>query len=104
MTTLHRRRLPGLVASALALLPSSGRTQGSGGGRLQAAIDRFAVLPAASCLIAADSPGKPWRASHQPAARLFIGSAVKTFILAQYLRDVEAGRLTEDTQMPVDDS
>jgi beta-lactamase class A len=32
---------------------------------------------------------------------LFVGSAVKTFILAQYLRDVEAGRLSEDTQLAV---
>lgn len=104
MMNLHRRRLPGLVASALALLPNSGRAQGAGGGRVQAAIDRFAALPAASCLVVADHPAKPWRASHQPAARLFIGSAVKTFILAQYLRDVETGRLAEDTQMPIDDS
>src|SRR5205814_7642733 len=29
---------------------------------------------------------------------------VKTFILAQYLRDVEDGRLTEDKQMAIDDS
>ena len=39
-----------------------------------------------------------------PAARLFIGSAVKTFILAQYLREVEAGRLSEDQQMKIDDT
>jgi beta-lactamase class A len=32
---------------------------------------------------------------------LFVGSAVKTFILAQYLRDVEAGTLSEDTPMTV---
>ncbi|CAM5220505.1 hypothetical protein CDEF62S_02234 [Castellaniella defragrans] len=30
---------------------------------------------------------------------LFVGSAVKTFILAQYLKEVEAGRLSEDTQL-----
>jgi beta-lactamase class A len=29
--------------------------------------------------------------------------AIKTFILAQYLRDVEAGRLSEDQQIPIDD-
>lgn len=32
---------------------------------------------------------------------LFVGSAIKTFILAQYLKDVEAGRLSEDTQLAV---
>ena len=32
---------------------------------------------------------------------LFIGSAVKTFILAQYLKEVEAGRLSENTQLQI---
>jgi len=32
---------------------------------------------------------------------LFVGSAVKTFILAQYLKEVEAGRLAEDTQVEI---
>ena len=105
MKDLHRRRLPALAAAALVGLPIAARGQAPGGdGQLRAAIDRFAMLPAASCLIVADPPGKPWQASHQPATRLFIGSAVKTFILAQYLRDVEAGRLAEDTQMTIDDS
>src|SRR3954471_13654590 len=104
MTELYRRRLPALAASALAVLPAGALAQPAGTGRLQAAIDRFAALPAASCLVVADHPARPWRVSHQPAARLFIGSAIKTFILAQYLRDVEAGRLTEDAEMTLDDS
>ena len=100
MMDLYRRRLPALAASALAGLSLGARAQASGGGqRLQAAIGRFALLPAASCLVVADHPGKPWQASHQPATRLFIGSAVKTFILAQYLREVEAGRLRDDTEL-----
>ena len=104
MTDLCRRRLPALAASALAVLPAAARAQPAGSGRLQAAIDRFATLPAASCLVVADHPAKPWRVSHRPATRLFVGSAIKTFILAQYLRDVEAGRLAEDAQMAIDDS
>ena len=36
--------------------------------------------------------------------QLFVASAIKTFILCQYLRDVEAGRLSEDEQLPVYDS
>lgn len=105
MTTLYRRRLPALAASMLAAVPIVSRAQAPGGSsRVQAAIGRFAALPSASCLVVADQPGKPWQASHQPAARLFVGSAIKTFILAQYLRDVEAGRLAEDTQMAIDDS
>jgi beta-lactamase class A len=105
MTNLHRRHLPGLAASTLVTLPIAARAQTpAGNGRVQAAVERFAALPAASCLVTVDRPGKQWRVSHQPAARLFVGSAIKTFILAQYLRDVEAGRLAEDTQMAIDDS
>ena len=69
---------------------------------VQAAVARFAALPAASCLVVAEHPTAPWQASHAPATRLFVGSAVKTFILAQYLREVEAGRATEDQQMRID--
>ena len=105
MTNLYRRRLPVLAASILAAVPIVARAQApTGNGRLQAAVERFAALPSASCLVVADQPGKQWQVSHQPAARLFVGSAIKTFILAQYLRDVEAGRLAENTQMAIDDS
>jgi beta-lactamase class A len=43
-------------------------------------------------------------ASDSAAAQLFVASAIKTFIVCQYLRDVEAGRLSEDEQLPVNDS
>ena len=41
----------------------------------------------------------------QPPARaaLYVGSAVKTFINLRFLQDVEAGRLSENTQEVVDD-
>ena len=104
MNDLPRRHLPALAAAALVGLPIAARAQAPGDGRLKAAIDRFAMLPDASCLVVADHPAKPWQASHRPAVRLFVGSAVKTFILAQYLRDVEAGKLAEDTPMSIDDS
>jgi beta-lactamase class A len=105
MMNLPRRRLSALAAAAL-MTPSRGaRAQASDGGEpVQAAIKRFATLPSASCLVVVDRPGKPWQASYRPSERLFVGSAVKTFILAQYLRDVEAGRLAEDTPMAIDDS
>ena len=105
--TLNRRNLSILAASAFAApaIVSRAAAQGKDGGtRVQAAVARFAALPSASCLVAADHPTAPWQASHLPAARLFVGSAVKTFILAQYLREVEAGRLTEDQQMRIDDA
>lgn len=105
--TLNRRHLAALAASSLAVpaIVSRAAAQAQGGGaRVQAAVARFTALPSASCLVVADHPTAPWQAAHLPAARLFIGSAVKTFILAQYLREVEAGRLTEDQQMKIDDS
>ena len=103
--TLNRRNLAALAASALATPAIVSRAAAQGGGaRVQAAVARFAALPAASCLVVAEHPTAPWQASHLPDARLFVGSAVKTFILAQYLREVEAGRLTEDQQMTIDDT
>jgi beta-lactamase class A len=73
--------------------------------RVQAAVERFGRLsPTTSCLVAAEHAAAPWRVAHNAAARLFVGSAVKTFILAQYLREVEAGRLSESTQMKIDDA
>ena len=103
---LRRRNLPALAASALAVpsFASRAAAQSSGGAGVQAAVARFAMLPSASCLVVAEHPTTPWQAAHAPATRLFVGSAVKTFILAQYLRDVEAGRLTEDQQLLIDDS
>jgi beta-lactamase class A len=71
--------------------------------RLQAAVGSFAKLPVtSSCFIATDHP-TPWTVGHDPGARLFVGSAVKTFILATYLRDVESGRLTLDQQLAIND-
>jgi beta-lactamase class A len=39
-----------------------------------------------------DAPTGTWSASHNASSKLFVGSAVKTFILAQFLRDVETER------------
>lgn len=70
-----------------------------------AALARFAALPAtASCLVDVGVPGAAWKLAHDAERHLFIGSAIKTFILAQYLRDVETGRLSEDTPVSVDDA
>jgi beta-lactamase class A len=101
-----RRRMLALGAPALVTPVLIKRaTAADGAARAQAAVDRFARIPAtASCLVVVDQPSAPWRAAHDPAARMFVGSAVKTFILAQYLREVEAGRLTEDQQAKVDDA
>ena len=58
------------------------------------AVASFAALEPATtnCLVEVASAGQNWRAAHQPNRQLFVGSAVKTFILAQFLRDVETAR------------
>jgi beta-lactamase class A len=71
--------------------------------RVQAAVDSFARLPVtSSCFIATDHP-TPWTVGHDPGARLFVGSGVKTFILVAYLREIEGGRLTLDQQIAIND-
>jgi beta-lactamase class A len=99
---VRRRTLAVLAVSTLASPGILSRAQARDGGpAIQLAIGRFARLPGASCLVVADQKD-PWQAGQEPAARRFVGSALKTFILARYLRDVEEGRLTLDKQLAVD--
>ncbi len=68
---------------------------------IDAALARFTGLAGkTSYVIEVDTR---WRADHLPDEPMFVGSAVKTFILATYLREVEAGRLSEDEQLRIDD-
>ncbi|MFL5287865.1 MAG: serine hydrolase [Rhodopila sp.] len=48
--------------------------------------------------------GSAGQSAEQPDLFLFTASAYKTFVLGQYLRDVEAGRLSKDEQVLIDDS
>lgn len=74
---------------------------------LEKSIRDYASLEPAttSVLIQADVPGAPWSAAYFPERQLFIGSAVKTFILGQFLRDSETKRngVTEATSCPISD-
>lgn len=103
MAKISRRRLAAVSGAALAVPMTQARAQASIAA-VQAAVERFAKLPSASCLIVAEHPTAPWQVSHLPSARLFVGSALKTFILAQFLRDVEQGRLSESQEVKVDDA
>ncbi|MBV9748231.1 MAG: serine hydrolase [Acetobacteraceae bacterium] len=111
---MHRRTLAFLAASTLAgsLRPgvlraaddSGDQLQGAGGD-LGAALQGFLALPGTmSCLIHAGQGGSLGRIAHRPKLVLFTASAYKTFVLGQYLRDVEAGLLSEDEQLAIDDS
>lgn len=64
----------------------------------------FVALPGEkACLVDVES-ATPWQVKHDEHRVLFCGSAFKTFVLAEYLRQWEQGRLTLDEQLTVDDS
>lgn len=71
---------------------------------LDKALVRLQQLPSeTSYLIEIDKPrSQRFRAAFRPKRRMFVGSAVKTFILAKYLQDVEAGLLSEDAKLAID--
>ena len=100
--TVRRRTLAALAVSTLAAPGVVSAQARDPGPAVKAAIDRFAELPGASCLVIADTK-EPWTAAYKASERRFVGSALKTFILARYLQDVEEGRLTLDRQLAVDD-
>jgi beta-lactamase class A len=112
---MHRRTLAFLTASALAgsIRPgivrasdgSGSDTMQDGGGDLAAALQSFHALPGTkSYLIRAGQGGSLGHVAHQPRRFMFTASAYKTFVLGQYLREVEAGLLSEDEQLAIDDS
>jgi len=68
-------------------------------------LDDFLALPGRkSAQLDADAVTDPWRVTHDPDAPLFCGSAFKTFVLATYLKEIEAARLSESEQLAIDDS
>ena len=67
-------------------------------------LDGFLKLPGRkSAQVDVDEATTPWRVTSEPDAELFVGSCFKTFVLAAYLQEVEAGRLDESEQLAVDD-
>lgn len=68
-------------------------------------LDSFLALPGVKgAQVDVDASANPWRASYQADKPLFCGSCFKTFVLASYLQQVEAGALDELEQLAVDDS
>ena len=68
-------------------------------------LDDFLALPGnKSAQLDVDAVTEPWRVTHDPDVPLFCGSAFKTFVLATYLQEVEAERLSESEQLVIDDS
>jgi beta-lactamase class A len=100
---IYRRHLAALALGTLGAMPVV-RTAlaGDDTGGLQAKLQQFEAFPGTKSFRI--DVGSTTVASQRASVQLFVASAVKTFILAQYLRGVEAGRLSLDEQLPVDDS
>ena len=77
-----------------------------GSGGIPGLLDDFLALPGnKSAQLDVDAVTEPWRVTHDPDVPLFCGSAFKTFVLATYLKEVEAERLSEcSEQLVIDDS
>ena len=115
---MHRRRTLAVLAAASTLAASAvaqpalaAGDSGDGGSRdplqgggLGTALQAYLALPGTkSYLIHVGPGGSLGRIAHRPDLFLFTASAYKTFVLGQFLRDVEAGLLSEDAQLAIDD-
>jgi len=106
---MHRRQFLGSTVgfAGLALLARTPAraAQGADGGAVPHLLESFLALPGTkSAQVDVDAPENPWRATYKPDAALFCGSCFKTFVLAAYLQDVEAGRADENEQLAIDDA
>ena len=100
---INRRRLATFALGTLgAMAVVRTALAGDDPGGLQAKLQQFEAFPGTKSFRI--DVGSETIASNRAGLQLFVASAIKTFILAQYLRDVEAGRLSLDEQLPVNDS
>ncbi len=97
--------LAGALAGAAAVAPTRAGATPIGSGGIPGLLDDFLALPGnKSAQLDVDAVTEPWRVTHDPDVPLFCGSAFKTFVLATYLKEVEAERLSESEQLVIDDS
>jgi len=97
--------LAGSAALARAPVLAADSPGGLTGHAIPHLLDEYLQLPGKkSAQIDVDEATAPWRVTSEPDAGLFVGSCFKTFVLAAYLQEVEAGRLDESEQLAVDDS
>ena len=107
---IKRRGFLAITAAGLAMAPITASwdqeaMEGKTSDSVEEGIREFLKLPGKqSFLIKVFPPARSWRRSHQPNAQMFVGSAIKTFILAKYLQEVEdEGRLSEGELLPIND-
>jgi beta-lactamase class A len=97
--------LAGALAGAAAVAPTRVDAAPIDSGGIPGLLDDFLALPGnKSAQLDVDAVTEPWRVTHDPDVPLFCGSAFKTFVLATYLKEVEAERLSESEQLVIDDS
>jgi beta-lactamase class A len=97
--------LAGSAAIARAPALAADSTGALAGHAIPHLLDEYLQRPGKkSAQIDVDEATAPWRVTSEPDAELFVGSCFKTFVLAAYLQEVEAGRLDELEQLAVDDS
>jgi beta-lactamase class A len=100
---MHRRSFSTLAFATLAGTKIAGPASAQNvSGDLETQLQRFEQFPGTTSFRI--DVGDDKLASNAPGRQLFVASTIKTFILCQYLRDVEAGRLSEDEQLSVDDN
>jgi beta-lactamase class A len=100
---MHRRNFGKLAFATLAGMTAvRSASAKDASSDLEAQLQQFKGFPGTTSFRI--DVGDDTAASDSSASQLFVASAIKTFIVCQYLRDVEAGRLSEDEQLPVNDS
>ncbi|WP_424812873.1 serine hydrolase [Roseococcus sp. YIM B11640] len=103
MTVTTSRRLA-LSAPLLGLAAGRALAQGVPVNPVEEGMARFAALSGSTgAEVVVDDPAGAWRVGQDADKPLFVGSVIKTFILAAYLLEVEAGRLEMTEQLPVND-
>ena len=107
---IKRRGFLAITAAGLAMAPITASwdqeaMEGKTSDSVEEGISEFLKLPGKqSFLIKVFPPARSWRRSHQPDAQMFVGSAIKTFILAKYLQEVEKeDGLSEGESLPIND-
>lgn len=104
---MDRRTFFALCVPATTLLTDAAWA-GAGGGVTSdffTARREFLALPGQKSLAVqvVEDEAVTWQNTYDPNAPLFVGSAIKTFILATYLQEVEAGQLSEDALLTIND-
>jgi beta-lactamase class A len=100
---MHRRSFGTLAFATLAgVTAARSASAEKASGDLETQLQRFKGFPGTTSFRI--DVGGDTVAAESPESQLFVASTIKTFIVCQYLRDVEAGRLSEDEQLPVNDS